>query len=320
MRKRVVISCLLIFVVAFAVFGGGQREEEAFPSRPIRIIVPFGVGGSSGAMIETIRGPLEEELGVPVNVEYMPGASSAMGLAELQASPNDGYTIGTTTSMIFGAYHNTRGQIDYRSFEHIANTTEEFLPITVHRDSPWQTLPQLLDHIRANPGRVRFGNSGVGGSSHVSTILLEQAFGVEVLHVPFNTGNQAAVGILGQHVEAVCLPLGDMIAILPTGGLRILAMGSPERNPFYPNIPTIQEATGVPLNFVNFRGFLAPNGTPEYRLRIISAAIGRAMQRPAFIEFFEANALTLDYEDGVTFERKFYQYADQIIPILRSIE
>ena len=318
MRKtRLVVTVLLLTAIVFSAFGQGI---EKYPNKPIRFIVPWAPGGLAPVMFEVLRPILTRELGVPVVMENIPGGGTAVGMKALQIAAPDGYTIGGESNSIFGATKMTKGDVDYRNFTPIVSLTEDFFAVTVHVDSPWKEFKQFYDYVKANPKRVRIGNSGAGATWHIAALAFNQAAGVELVPVPFSGGANAVTALLGKHIEATSVSTGDMTASLPTGKLRILALGAPQRDPFFPEIPTIKESIGLDISVGNWRGVLAPKGTPAERIKVLEAAFARAVKDPAYIAFMEKNKaanLFMNHED---FKKKYDADAEMIMSVLNSLE
>ena len=319
MRKRVVFICLLMLIAFSALFAEGKKDEK-FPSKPIRIILPWAPGGLAPTLAEMLKPILTDILGVPVVTENKPGGGTAVGMKDLQISPPDGYTIGMNAAGIFGATHTTKGDVDYRNFELICSVTEDYYAITVHKDSPWNTLPEFLAYMKANPGQVRIGHSGVGSAYHVALIVFAQDMNVDITAVPFGGGGPALTALMGNHIEATIVPFGDMTSTLPTGQLRVLAVGAPVRDPFFPDIPTVKEVTGIDSVSGSFRCFFTPKETPLDRIKIIEDAIKKATEHPTYVEFCNKNGITNMFEGRDQYMSKYNAYADVMLRVLRTVD
>jgi tripartite-type tricarboxylate transporter receptor subunit TctC len=316
MKKKKGLVFVFILIVS-TLYGAGSKEE-VYPNKTIKVIVPWAPGGLAPVLAEVIKPLLAEELGVSVITENKPGGGTAVGTKELQLAPADGYTIGMQAATIFGITHTTKGDVDYRNFDLIASVTEDYYAITVNANSPWKTLAELLTYIKANPGKVRAGHSGIGTAWHVAAIVFNQDMGVEMLPVPFTGGGPAVTALLGDHLEVTTVPFGDMTAVLPTGQVRVLAVGAPERDPFFPDIPTVKEAAGIASSFGSFRCFLAPKGVPPERLKVLEDALKRVTQNPVYVDFCKKNGINNSFVGRVEFQKKYAFYAEKMIGVLES--
>ena len=316
--KKVLWAAL--FVLAVFGLGATGQQEEKFPSQPVTIIVPWAPGGLKPVLFEMIKPLLSAELGVPVVVVNKPGGGGAVGWKELQVAKADGYTIGAASNSIFGATFVTKGDVDWRNFAPVVSLSADNMALTVNVDSPWKTFPEFFEHVKANPGKVRVGNSGAGGIWHIAALAFNQAAGVELLPVPFAGGGPAVTALLGGHIEATSVTPGDMTAVLPTGKLRILAIAAPTRNPFYPDVPTIKEAIGTEVVVRNWSGVVAPKGTPAERIAVLAEAFGKVVQDKTYLEFLEKNRLTNDFMDNEQFRAAYEADAQSMTRILESLE
>ena len=189
-RKSVLIGLLISVVFLSGLYAEGKKDEK-YPSRTIRIVFPWSPDGVAYVMTEGMKPYLSTGLGVPVVIDSKPGGGTAVGMKELQIQPPDGYTVGINSTSLIGATYMTKGDVDYKNFDLIASFTEDFYAISVNVDSPWKTLPDLITYMKANPGKVRIGNSGVGTAWHVASIVFAQDMGVEITPVPFSAGGTA---------------------------------------------------------------------------------------------------------------------------------
>ena len=173
----------MLVLAAFGLGATGQQEEK-FPNKPVTIIVPWAPGGLAPVLFEMIKPLLSEELGVPVVTVNKPGGGTAVGMKELQLARPDGYTIGGESNSIFGVTRSTKGDVDYRNFEPVVSLVEDYYNFTVNVDSPWKTFPEFFEHVKANPGKVRVGNSGAMATWHIAALVFNQAAGVSCCPCP----------------------------------------------------------------------------------------------------------------------------------------
>ena len=318
MKKRGIFACIL-FICTFSILSAEGKKEEKYPNRAIRVIVPWAIGGGLAHLLaDTIKPLLSAELGIPIVNEAKPGGGTAVGMKELQAATPDGYTIGMNTASIFGVTHTTKGEVDHRNFELICSVTEDYYAISVNSASQWKTLAELVAYMKANPGKVRIGHSGVGTAWHVASTVFAQDAGVELTAVPFNSGGAAVTALMGNHIEAVSVPFGDMTATLPTGEIRVLAVGAPKRDPFFPDVHTIKEAIGIDSTFGSFRSFIAPKGTPPEKIKVLENAIRKVTETASYKEFCSKNGVNINFEGRTQFEKKYAAYGEKMMSVLKT--
>ena len=223
---------VMVFGIALA-FAGQLMAQEKYLTGTITMMIGFGPGGGGDILLRTVAEISKKDLKVPVVVENKPGGGGALMYSLLQEAKPDGYTIGMiSTSLILESYK-TKGKIDYNRFDPIAVFSTAPCAITVHADSPWKTIGELLEYAKANPGKVRVGNSGTGATYHIFAISLEKKAGVKFTHVPFGSGAASGTSLLGKHIEATAQNLADIAASLATGKLRVLATSGEKRDPFF---------------------------------------------------------------------------------------
>ncbi len=315
--KKLMVSSLVLTVLLLLT--GISFAAEKFPTRPITIVVPFASGGLANILIHTLAPIVEKDLGVPIVVVEKPGSGGAVGWRWLQSEKPDGYTIGSVSKSIYNATHTTKGKVDFRNFDPIAVLTEDYFSVTVNADSPWKTLADYVKYAKANPGKMRAGSSGSGGMWHISILAFNKVVGCEIIHIPFKGGAESVVAVLGNHIESTFATPGDMTGVLESGKLRILALGGPKRNPFYPDVPTVKEA-GVDLVMGNWRGLAAPKGVPKERMDIIEKSFAKAVQTPKYQEFMKANRLTNDFEGSAEWAKHYIKDGEAMLAILKTIE
>lgn len=315
--KNFLVSGLVLGIVLTLL--GPLNAAEKYPTKPITIIVPWASGGLANVIMHTLEPTLKKEFGTPVVILEKPGSGGAVGWSTLQVEKPDGYTLGVASNSIFGATYQTKGRVDYKQFEPIVGLTQDYFSVTVHVDSPWKKLDEFVNEAKASPGKIRAGSSGTGGIWHICILAFNKAGGVKLTHIPFKGGRKSVTALLGKHIECTFATPGDMTGVLDTGKLRILALGGPERNPFYPDVPTVKEA-GVDLVLGNWRGIIAPKGTPKDRIQIIEKVFARAVKDPRYNEFLEKNRLTNDYVGTEGMIKKYFENAEVILGTLKSIE
>ncbi len=260
-------------------------QAQEFPSRSIRVIVPFSPGGAVDGPMRLVAQELGKRLGQSVVVENRPGAGATIGTEAVAKAPADGYTLllaSQTNAISATLYPNL-------SFDPI----EDFAPITligrepgvvvVHPSLPVKTLQELIAYVKANPGKVDYASSGNGSGQHLFTALLASMTGMKMNHIPYRGSGQATTDLVGGQVQMSIPGMAGMLGHIKAGKLRALAVTSATRAPQLPDVPTVSEA-GVPgYEAYVWMGLLAPKGTPpaviEKLQRETVAALGTAEVR-----------------------------------------
>lgn len=280
----------------------GVTGAEAYPDKPVTLIVPWPAGGVSDSLFRVVAGPLGKELGQPVVIVNRPGASGVIGTLELERAAPDGYTLGNlATSQIPTQYASTNPN-SLKRVAPVANVVSGVGTLSVKGEAPWTTLRDYVDYARKHPGRIRVANAGTGSVSHVHGLTFDAAAGVTQTHIPFK-GNAAVVpAVAGGHVEATMIAITDVLPLVRSGQIRLLAVGGESRHPLAPQVPTFLEQ-GVKVDPRNFQGLVAPAGTPAEVIRRLEEAVARVLKDPAVTRVLEERGYSLDFKRGGDFAR-----------------
>ena len=308
-----------IFFWALLALASPGLGQEKFPSSTITFIVGFGPGGGLDLFMRGLGDYIKKEYKIPAVVENKPGGGGSLGYILLQGSKPDGYTLGSMSSSILLQTVNTKGRVDYQKVEPIINLTTAPMTVTVHKDSPWNTLEQFLAYAKANPGKIRLGNSGTGAINHIFGICLERATGTKFTHIPFKTGPESGTALLGKHIDAATQTFSDIIASHETGQLRVLAVSGEKRTPFAPNTPTLKER-GINIVLSMWRGVGAPKGTPADRLEALNKIFLKAVETPEWKGMMERLKLENNYQGMAEFREVYERDAKLLIPLARELE
>ena len=233
-------------------------------------------------MARTVAQFLEQELGdgASVVVKNMPGAGGQIGFTEVAKAAPDGYTLGTFNLPAALALTKDRtADYDVASFTYLANFVEDPNTITVAASSPFQTLGELLDAAKADPGAITLGLSSLGGNDHFSANMLAEATGAEFTLVPFKGASNARTAIMGGHVAAGTMALGQTSNF--PDELRVLAVLANERSPFRPDVPTAKEL-GFDVQMSSLRGIVAPAGMDDATTKQLRDALTAVNANPDF--------------------------------------
>lgn len=254
-----IFRCMLLTIVTC--LWAAPAAAQPYPSRPIKLIVPYPAGGNTDIVARIFSQKLSERLGQPVVVDNRGGAAGALGMAAATKSPNDGYTlvVGDLGSLVIAPLANPNaGYVPQKDLAPISLVSSVSIVVTANPKSPDVTFADFLARAKAQPGKLTYGTGGIGGPGHLAFELLRSMTGVDILHVPFKGGAQAVSGLLGEQVDLVVD--GTAMAQVKGGRLKALAVTGP-RLPALPDVPGIGE-TVTGFNFTNWWGFLAPAGAP----------------------------------------------------------
>jgi tripartite-type tricarboxylate transporter receptor subunit TctC len=269
-------------VVGFGTMSAvAQAAAGAYPSRPVRMLLPLLAGGGMDVIARGLAARLTESLGQNFIVDNRPGAGGSIALEISAAAPPDGHTLVviSATSLTHPILYASRIDV-VRDFAPVAQLTAQGYVLAVHPSMPARTVLELVQHLRAYPGKVNFASSGVGSPIHLTGELFMAATGTRMVHVPYKGMGGAYADMIAGHID---LSFPTILSSLPhvrAGKLRGLAVTGPNRLPALPDLPTITEA-GVPgVVVTNWYAMLAPKGTPTAVVDRLNAAIQAAMSRP----------------------------------------
>lgn len=269
-------------LTALALALSASAALAEYPEKPIEVIVGYSAGGGTDVMARTVAQFLEKELGdgASVVVKNMPGAGGQIGFTEIAKAAPDGYTLGTfNLPAALALTHDRDADYSVNSYTYLANFVEDPNTITVAASSPFQTLGELLDAAKTDPGAITFGLSSLGGNDHFGANMIAAASGAEFTLVPFKGASNARTAIMGGHVAAGTMTLGQTTNF--PDELRVLAVLSNERSSFRPDVPTAKEL-GFDVQMSSLRGIVAPAGLDEAMADQLRAALTAVNENPEF--------------------------------------
>ena len=254
----------LVLATALTVHVTGPVRADDFPSRPLRVIVPFSPGGAVDGPMRLIAQHLSQRLGQPVVVENKPGAGATIGTDVVAKAAPDGYTLllASQTNAISATLYSNLPFDPIEDFTPVALIGREPGVVVVNPAVPVTTLQQLIAYVKERPGQIDYASSGNGSGQHLFAALLASRTGMKMNHVPYRGSGQATTDLLGG-VVAMSIPgTAGMVGHIKAGKLRALAVTGAARSPQLPDVPTVMEA-GVPdYEAYVWMGLLAPKGTP----------------------------------------------------------
>jgi tripartite-type tricarboxylate transporter receptor subunit TctC len=265
-----------------------QCPAQGYPTRPIKIIVPFGAGGPADVTARLIGNVLQENFGQPFVVENRTGAGGVIGTLEATKSPPDGYTL----LMMSNTQTANESLVPQRKYElmrdlaPIAPVNYSDLVIVVHPQVPAKTLQEFVALAKSQPGKLNFASSGQGTPYHMAGELFKTMAGIDVVHVPYRNSGEARSGVIGGQVQMMIDALPAMAPNISENQVRALATTGNTRSSVLPNIPTAGEA-GVPgYEATIWLGLMAPAGTPKPVIDKLNAAVSAAIKRPDVIKLW----------------------------------
>lgn len=275
-------SKLLLLVAAMAAwpFSVQPAMAQAWPERPITLVVAFAPGGSTSIVARAVSDKMSEALGQKIIVDNRAGAGGTIGTKAVAGSAPDGYTIalGYTGTLAIGPTLYTNAGYDPRKdFAPIGMIGNAPNSLVVHPSFPAKTVAELITYAKANPAKVSFGSAGVGTASHVSGEYFATAAGIKLVHVPYKGTGPALTDLIGGHIPMAFAPIPATHSQISSGTLRALAVTSATRTALLPDVPTIAEAGLAGFDASLYYGLVAPAGTPRPIVDKLSAALRAAL-------------------------------------------
>jgi tripartite-type tricarboxylate transporter receptor subunit TctC len=288
-------------VLGLLVPGAPHAFAQAYPSKPVRVVVPFAAGGPTDVVARLVAAKLADKWGQPVHIENVVGASGNIGTRLVAQAAPDGYTVLATTS----GFVVNPSLFANKPFDAV----NDFAPITILAQAPnvlimhpsveAKSVAELVALIKANPGKYSFASAGVGQTGHLAGALLNVKFGLDMAHVPFNGGGPIMNSMMGGHTLIAFLSLPSAAAYIKDGKVRALMVTSAKRTPIVPDVPTVREV-GIPEGETAFfQGILAPARTPraiidKWHADATEAATAPDVRQKLEASSFEVNPSTPD--------------------------
>lgn len=289
MKKRILLIPLALLLTISLVAVGCQAPaptpvQAEYPTRDIRFITPWGVGGGSDAITRKLAYLTEQYLPVSVYVENIEGGTSGLGNMAVMTAQAEGYdVIGMTyDSVITVPRKELIPGYDLEKLKMIALVTQEGDAAMVRKDSPFLTVEGFREAALASPGEIKIGNTGMGTGYHIGGLMIQEALGIQLKHIPYPGGSgPMKEGLLSGEIDVMLMSLGDAAGILQAGEVVALAELAGEQNPGFPDVPTFR-SLGYDLVRGSFQIMAVTAGTPDENVRILEEALRKAHQSDEF--------------------------------------
>ena len=283
-------KCRKLLIVVWAALTMTTAIAADYPARPIRFIVPYGAGSGPDITARLFLADFSRNLDQQIVVDNRPGAGGSIGTEMIVKAPPDGYTIGFGGISTFAINPNVLAKLPYdpdKDLIKVAQTYSNPGVLAVTLSLPIQSIKDLIDYAKKNPGKLSFGSSGNGTSSHLSGELLALMTGVQLVHVPYKVPDQGITDTIGGRLPLMFNNMGPMLPHVKSGRIRGLGVTSLKRSPAIPELPAIAET--VPgFEVTVWGGIVVPAGVPKAVVARLNAAINKALESPALKEKYAA--------------------------------
>ena len=271
-----------------AAFAGGAPAQE-YPAKPIRLIVPFATGGVTDTSARVMADKLSQRLGQNMIVENRPGGSGNPGTQYVAQSAPDGYTLllAFDGTMVINPFVFPKVPFDtVKDFVPVTKLGDAALILVAHPSVPAKNFSELMAYSKANPGKLSFGHSGTGGTTHVAGELLKQRTGLDMTHIPYKSGGQAVIDAIGGQVPLAYSAVAGAQAYVKAGKLVAIGVSMPRRVGSLPDVPTFIEQGVSGFDVSSWVGIMAPAKTPRAVIDKLNAAIVAVLKEPDVRERF----------------------------------
>jgi tripartite-type tricarboxylate transporter receptor subunit TctC len=283
------LSLALLALVAVAV----PAMAQTWPSRPVKLVVPFGAGSTPDLVMRLIADHLKDKFGQSFVVENKPGASGNLGTDEVAKAKPDGYTLGLSIGGPLAINPLLFANMPYdpaKDLALITMTTSQPSALAVNTELGVDSVAALIDLLKNNPGKYNFGSIGAGSLSHLAMEAVAFRSGTRIVHVPYPSSPAAMTALIRNDVQMACLPAISVTPHVAAGKVKILAITTAQRSALLPGIPTLKES-GVDVEADAWNGMIAPARTPPAVIAAVRAAVIEAITSPAIREKLAAQIM-----------------------------
>ncbi len=312
--RRLVLAAAAIAALAAPALAQGKYPD----GKPIEMTALFGAASASTQTARVLADGMSKILGVPVPILDKPGAGGAVGYTYLSQQKPDGYSVVWSSNSISTTFHNGQLPFDYKNFEHVARVTVENPALAVKADAPWKTLKELVEFAKANPEKVRVGNSGQGSQTHIASVALFTSAGAKIVPV-HRTGGQATADLLAGRIEVAVQFPQALLPHVKSKDLRVLALLGNIPDPAFPEAKSaVQQGykTDLPL----WRGIAVPKGTPKAVIAKLQDAIKKTVESPEFKEAGNKIGFTPAYQPADAFTKMIGEDDKRLAAVIKEIK
>jgi tripartite-type tricarboxylate transporter receptor subunit TctC len=266
---------------------------QNWPSKPIRLVVPWAPGGPSDALARTVFNKVSESIGQPFVLESRPGSNGEIGTAAVAKAAPDGYTLLLSHLGPTAISPSLRKDLPYdplKDFEPITQVISGPTLLVVRNGLPIRSVKELIDYAKANPGKLSYASVGRASTTHLASEMLNVAAGIDTLHVPYKGSTPALTDMMGERVDFAFFGISATLQQARAGQVRLLGISTLKRSPNFPDIPAVAETVpGFELN--SWYGLMAPAGTPKAIVNRLQQEVAAAMKKPDVAEWMKTAGL-----------------------------
>ena len=321
MNRTALKLCSLALALAATV--GAAHAQDAYPSKPVTMVVPFPPGGVADVVGRPVAEAMARHLNQPVVVVNRAGAGGGIGMAQVAKAAPDGYNVlmALSSIVVLPEADKILGRapmFELNQLIPIARMTADPTVLVVRADSPWKTYAEFIAHAKANPGQVSFGSSGNYGTMHVPMEQLKSATSTFMLHVPYTGAGPALLGLLSGQIDAVASGPASVAGQIKAGKMRALAHWGEGRLALLPDVPSFKEL-GVPISYSQWSGIFVPAGTPPDVVAKLREAARAATRDERTIQVMTTAGTSFQFQDAPEFDRFVKDDASTMLKVVKQI-
>ncbi len=306
LRKIQKSLCVVLGIVFISLIADLSFGQEKFPSKPITIVVPWGPGGRTDIVARMVAPVYEKVLGQPVVVVNKAGASGYIGMKSVSTAKPDGYTLLIAGGGLMVLQYTGESKIRWEEFKWIGQIYTAWATVSVNAESSWKTIEEFVDYARKNPMKLKHGNTGYGGTTHLFSEGFSKEAGIKFTQISYKSDGLAATALASKEVDVISSPLSAVRPLMEAGKIRVLVLQADKRSPQFPDIPTLKEK-GINWAAGTFEGFTVPKDTPDNIVTILESALEKAMKDPILGESFKKLDIAVEYRN----HKDFMAYVEQ---------
>lgn len=293
-RSLATLSGWLFGLACACLMPAAHAENATFPDKPVTMIVPFPAGGSADTVARMLARRMSQRWNQSVIVINRAGAGTIIGLQTIAKATPDGYTIGidSISHVVQPAVRTNLPYDALKSFTFISKLVDAPFVLTINAKLPIHTLPELVEYLRQNPGKLNYASFGVGSAGHIFFEMLLQSAAVKATHVPYKGTGEATIAQLNGDAPLMFDMIVSSLPHIQNGELRPLLVTTPERSPMLPDTPTGKELGLKNMDMPTWFGLVGPRGLPTDVVKELNAAAAQALQDPAIVKAIEEQGLT----------------------------
>jgi tripartite-type tricarboxylate transporter receptor subunit TctC len=314
MRRRILLTALVSAAIGLQAID--RARAQSYPDRLIRLIVPQTAGGPTDLLARATAQRLQSALGQSVVTENRGGAGGAIAAKQVGSADPDGYTLllGNTSVLVhIPILSRSAGYDPAKIFAPVARLATSYQVIFVHPSVPAKSMQEFVAYAKAHPGKLNYSSAGVGNTLHLAGELLKYRAGIDITHVPYNSGAEAMTAVLGGQVQMSMVSLSGLLPLLQEGKLRAIAATGPSRFPELPNVPTMIESGFLDFTVPAFFGVVAPAATPSTIVDKLNTTINQELASPEMQKTITTMGATRgtgsakDFSEFIAAERRKWQ-------------